>query len=116
MERRYALSVKFRCRMRVDDRPPRLGGAGDGRDRRSLPRAGVEPEGYVLPTQAATEVARQALAASKNADVPVATVLAGRTFRTVLGAVRFDAKGDLSESPYRLFRSEGGNFVPVTSP
>lgn len=78
--------------------------------------AGVEPEGYVLPTHAATEIARQAIAAARDAEVPLATVLTGRTFRTVIGAIRFDQNGDLADNPYRLFRSDSGSFVPVAAP
>ena len=43
---------------------------------------------------------------------PLADELGGRDFNTVIGTVRFDQKGDLSQNPYRLFRYDGTRFVP----
>ena len=74
----------------------------------------IQPEGYVLPAYAAFEIATAALA---DAVAPgVTTTLTGQTFETVLGTIRFDEKGDLSENPYRAFRFDGSGFVPVETP
>lgn len=66
-------------------------------------------EGYALPAYAAMQVAVAAGATARDK-------LATETFSTAIGPVRFDAKGDLTENPYRLFRFEGGRFVPVPIP
>jgi branched-chain amino acid transport system substrate-binding protein len=75
--------------------------------------ASVLPEGYALPTYAAVELARAAAERAAAADTQVADVLAGGDFQTAIGPVRFDAKGDLTNNPYRLFRFENGAFVHV---
>jgi len=73
---------------------------------------GVIPEGYVLPAYAAVEVVRAAAAdAGTSGDLKKA--LTEHDFQTAIGPVRFDAKGDLSENPYRVFRYDGARFVPV---
>lgn len=70
----------------------------------------VAPEGYVLPTFAAVEIARAALSDGAPGE------LSGRDFATVLGTIRFDAKGDLAENPYRVLRFDGTGFVAVDVP
>lgn len=75
-----------------------------------LREAGVEPEGYVLPAHAAVEIAAQAAARGGRS---VAQILSEDGFETALGTIRFDARGDLEENPYRLFRYDGSAFVPV---
>ncbi len=72
--------------------------------------------GYVLPTYAAIEVARRAIMDSGTPDEALAGDLSGRDFQTVLGTVRFDAKGDLAKNPYRIFRFDGTTFQPVPVP
>jgi len=59
------------------------------------------------------ELARAAAERAAAADTQVADVLAGGDFQTAIGPVRFDAKGDLTNNPYRLFRFENGAFVHV---
>lgn len=72
---------------------------------------GIVPEGYMLPTYAAVEVAADALVEAETSGGTVADVLAGRTFRTALGEISFDTKGDLAQNPYRLLRYDGRAFV-----
>ncbi len=74
-----------------------------------LKQRNVLAEGYVLPAYAATQVA---LVASE-ADA-YGKPLAG-PYKTALGEIRFDAKGDLPDNPYRLFRYDGARFVPLES-
>lgn len=76
----------------------------------SLGKADIQPEGYVLPAYAAMEIA---MAAASSSEAPAAA-LDSRDFRTAIGTVRFDVNGDLTESPYRLFRFDGAKFVAVT--
>jgi branched-chain amino acid transport system substrate-binding protein len=71
------------------------------------------PDGYVLPSFAAVEIARTALADTEATGKPLAEILAGREFDTAIGPIRFDGKGDLATSPYRVFRYDGERFVPM---
>lgn len=75
----------------------------------SLGNAGIHPEGYVLPAYAAMEIAM----AAASPGVAPAAALDSQEFRTAIGTMRFDVKGDLTESPYRLFRFDGVKFVAV---
>jgi branched-chain amino acid transport system substrate-binding protein len=75
--------------------------------------ANVYPEGYVLPAYAALEIALQAIAAADAAGGSVADALSAGNFQTSIGPIRFDEKGDLSESPYRLFQYDGKKFVQM---
>lgn len=72
------------------------------------------PDGYALPAYAAIEIAKAAAEAA-NANKSLAEALTGHDFTTAIGPVRFDAKGDLSQSPYRVFRFDGTRFVPLES-
>ena len=74
---------------------------------------GFVPEGYMLPTYAAVQVAKAALAASDSSDKSLPDVLDSQSFDTATGTVKFDAKGDLATNPYRLFRYDGTHFVEV---
>jgi len=69
-------------------------------------------EGYFLPAYAAMQIA---VAAAGQAGTEGAVSLTG-PFATVLGPISFDAKGDLSGNPYRLFRYDGTRFVPLEGP
>lgn len=76
--------------------------------------AGVAPDGYALPAHAAVEVALQAARLATSGERGVAAILSqGGPFDTALGEIAFDAKGDLSRNPFRLFRYDGTRFVPV---
>lgn len=70
-------------------------------------------EGYALPAYAAVEIAATATEKAGRDGEPVAAELTGQDFATAIGPVRFDEKGDLSRNPYRLFRYEGGRFLPA---
>jgi branched-chain amino acid transport system substrate-binding protein len=70
------------------------------------------PDGYVLPAYAAVEIARAALDASV-AGKTVAEALVAGEFKTAIGPIRFDEKGDLADNPYRVFRFDGKRFVPM---
>jgi branched-chain amino acid transport system substrate-binding protein len=70
---------------------------------------GIEPDGYTMPAYAAVEIARTAATSGK----PLSEALQNDAFSTVIGNIHFDEKGDVSQNPYRLFRLEGSNFIPV---
>ncbi|TGP96094.1 MULTISPECIES: ABC transporter substrate-binding protein [unclassified Mesorhizobium] len=73
----------------------------------------IVPDGYTLPGYAAVEIAKAAAALSESSGKPLTDALTGHDFTTAIGPVRFDAKGDLSRSPYRVFRFDGTRFVPL---
>jgi branched-chain amino acid transport system substrate-binding protein len=78
----------------------------------ALKQREIVAEGYVLPAYAAVEIAVAALAGESSGQ-PVFDALGTREFQTALGKIRFDAKGDLAENPYRLFRYDGTKFAEV---
>jgi len=75
--------------------------------------AKVEPEGYVLPSYAAVEIATQAARTAAANDTSVMSALADQEFSTVLGPIGFDEKGDRTDNPYRLYRYQGGAFTEM---
>lgn len=79
----------------------------------SLRDAGIEPDGYVLSTHAAVEIAVIALAAAEDGGNDIEAVLFERPFPTVIGPVSFDERGEMTGLQYRLYRHDGETFVPV---
>ncbi len=77
---------------------------------------GAEPEGYALPAYAAVQIAAAAIRQAADTGKSAAQTLAEGTFATALGEIRFDAKGDLAQNPYRLFRFADGAFHPEATP
>jgi branched-chain amino acid transport system substrate-binding protein len=75
----------------------------------------VVPDGYTLPAFAAVEIAKAASGLSEASGKPLTEALTGQDFTTAIGPVRFDAKGDLSQTPYRVFRFDGKRFAPLES-
>jgi branched-chain amino acid transport system substrate-binding protein len=73
----------------------------------ALQSARVEPDGYVVQAFAAFQVALQA----GGVGLAASEALSRLTFRTAIGDVRFDDKGDLARPLYRLFRYDGEEFV-----
>lgn len=75
--------------------------------------AGVEPDGYVLPTFGGVQIAIAALNAAAVSETPVVEALAAGRFETVLGEVRFNDNGDWAGTAHRLFRYDGAAFQQV---
>ncbi|WP_054314046.1 branched-chain amino acid ABC transporter substrate-binding protein [Mesorhizobium sp. 1M-11] len=73
----------------------------------------ILPEGYALPAFAAVEIADTAKKAAAADGKPMATILSARIFTTSIGPITFDAKGDLTQNPYRAFRFDGTRFMPL---
>jgi branched-chain amino acid transport system substrate-binding protein len=73
----------------------------------------IAPDGYALPAYAAVQIAEAAFEQSRSQGKPLTEALGAREFSTAIGPIRFDAKGDLSQSPYRVFRFDGTRFVPA---
>ncbi|MCB1887907.1 MAG: branched-chain amino acid ABC transporter substrate-binding protein [Rhodocyclaceae bacterium] len=73
--------------------------------------AKVEPEGYVLYAYAAMQLFEQAATAAKSTDyVPLEKALRGGTFKTVIGDLAFDAKGDQQAPGFVVYRWQGGQY------
>ena len=77
---------------------------------------GAEPEGYALPTYAAVEIANAANADAQTSGGKLLDSIAKGDFSTVIGQIKFDDKGDLSQSPYKLYRFDGQKFVEAELP
>jgi branched-chain amino acid transport system substrate-binding protein len=75
--------------------------------------AKIIPEGYSVPAFAAIEVASAAAARAATDGKTIADELTGEDFATTIGTVRFDEKGDLTQNPYRIFRFDGAEFIPM---
>jgi branched-chain amino acid transport system substrate-binding protein len=64
-------------------------------------KGGYEPEGYTLYTYATLQVWQQAAEKAKSTDTKkVVAALHGTTFKTVLGDISFDKKGDVQQPTY----------------
>jgi branched-chain amino acid transport system substrate-binding protein len=73
--------------------------------------AGIEPEGYVLYTYAAVQVWAQAATAAGSAEpAKVLPELQKGTFKTVIGDVSFDDKGDVKLPGYVFYEWKNGNY------
>ena len=74
----------------------------------------IMAEGYVLPTYAAVQIA-VAAATGGTTGIGLFSRLDEDEFNTAIGPLRFDAKGDLTQSFYRAYVFDGRNFVPMGS-
>ncbi len=76
-------------------------------------RAGnVEPEGYVLPAYAATELVHRAVTETSNGRSLTDTLAAG-SFTTAIGPVAFGPDHELKQNPFRLVEWQGTDFVEI---
>jgi branched-chain amino acid transport system substrate-binding protein len=76
--------------------------------------AGIEPEGYVLYTYAAFQVFKQAAEAAGSTDYDaMVKALDDGTFKTVLGTLEFDDKGDVSLPGYVFYEWENGKYAQM---
>jgi branched-chain amino acid transport system substrate-binding protein len=69
-----------------------------------------------LPAYAAVEIANAASTDSEAAGGKLLDSLGKLTFTTAIGTIKFDDKGDLSQSPYKLYRFDGTKFVEADLP
>jgi branched-chain amino acid transport system substrate-binding protein len=73
--------------------------------------AGVKPEGYVLYTYAAVQAWAEAVKAAKATEAPaVIKALDSGSFKTVIGDVKFDAKGDVTLPGYVVYEWKDGKY------
>lgn len=83
---------------------------------RRLRAKGLDPDGYTFYAYAAVQVVQQAAAAAKSLEPAALTTAmhSGMTFRTVLGDIAFDAKGDPRTSDFTVYvwhKSPGGRMA-----
>lgn len=71
----------------------------------------IEPEGYVLYTYAAVQAWAQAASTAKSTDLePVMKALNSGSFKTVLGDLGFDDKGDVKLPGYVWYEWKDGKY------
>lgn len=75
-----------------------------------------EPEAYTLYSYAAMEVIKQAAEAAKTLDTKkvAAQIKSGQKFKTVLGELSFDKKGDLTKLDYVMYIWKKGADGKIT--
>jgi branched-chain amino acid transport system substrate-binding protein len=95
--------------------PPEWADVADPKVLESFSAQKIVPDGYTLPAYAAVEIAKAASGLFETSGKPLTDALTGHDFTTAIGPIRFDAKGDLSQSPYRVFRFDGTRFTPLES-
>lgn len=76
---------------------------------------GFEPEGFTMQSYAAFEVLTDALSkAGVKADgATLASVLKAQEYSTVLGKLAFDAKGDIKNPQYAMYRWSKGTYHEI---
>lgn len=73
--------------------------------------AKVEPEGYVLYAYAAMQLFEQAAAQAKSTKYKdLEKAMRGGTFKTVIGDLSFNAKGDQKAPGFVVYRWKGGQY------
>ena len=78
-----------------------------------LRQAGIEPDGNALRAYAAVEIVNAAFSA--DAAQPLSERIGTGNFHTAIGALSFDAKGDLAQNNYALTHLVNGHFVPFAA-
>ena len=75
-------------------------------------KGGYEPEGYTLYTYAAVQVWADAAKQAKSFDAPkVAAAIRGKTFKTIIGDLSFDEKGDVKNPEYVWYIWKDGTYA-----
>ncbi|KAF0115078.1 MAG: branched-chain amino acid transport system substrate-binding protein [Rhodospirillaceae bacterium] len=74
-------------------------------------KEGYDPEAYTFYTYGTIQTWKQAVEKVASTDVKaVVGALRQHTFDTVLGPIRFDAKGDITESAYVVYKWSNGTY------
>jgi branched-chain amino acid transport system substrate-binding protein len=77
-------------------------------------KTGYEPEGYTLYTYAAIQVFAEAATKAKSIKLPdLVKALHSTTFETVIGPIKYDAKGDISESDFVVWQWHDGKYAEL---
>ncbi|MFZ5775598.1 MAG: branched-chain amino acid ABC transporter substrate-binding protein [Thermodesulfobacteriota bacterium] len=73
-----------------------------------------DPEGYTLVSYATMQVLAETYNAIKTFDSKkAADYIKSHSFNTVIGTLKFDAKGDLATSPYVIYRWSKGTYAEI---
>lgn len=73
--------------------------------------ANILPEGYVVPSYAALEIALETIELSRSSQRSMSEVLSSTSFNTILGPMSFNSNGDLFQNHFRLMRYDGNGFL-----
>ncbi|GAB4349239.1 MAG: ABC transporter substrate-binding protein [Oricola sp.] len=80
---------------------------------KGLPDTLLARDGYFVPAHAAIEIALAGIGAlDGNGHVPMAA-LAGKTFQTAIGPVRFGDDGNLTRNLFEVFTVRDGELLPA---
>jgi branched-chain amino acid transport system substrate-binding protein len=75
---------------------------------------GYDPEGYTLYSYAALQVWAQAVEQAKSVDTEkVSPMIRGKSFKTVIGDLQYDNKGDVTNSKYVFFVWKNGQYAEM---
>ncbi|MBV9564518.1 MAG: branched-chain amino acid ABC transporter substrate-binding protein [Bradyrhizobium sp.] len=77
----------------------------------------IDPEGYTLYTYAAFQVWSQAVAKAGTMDPKkVMTTIKGGSWDTVIGKLEYDAKGDIKQIDYVVYKwDDKGNYAEIST-
>jgi branched-chain amino acid transport system substrate-binding protein len=76
-----------------------------------LRKTGYEPEGYTLNSYAAVQVIAEGINRAGQDPVKVAAALRQTPVKTVIGALTYDAKGDLTHPAFSMYRWHDGKYT-----
>lgn len=77
---------------------------------------GVDPEGYTLYTYAAVQVFADAVKRTGGTDAEkLAADLRSNSFKTVIGTLSFNAKGDITTPAYVWYKWDKGTYAQVSN-
>lgn len=79
-------------------------------------KRGFEPQAYTLYSYAAVQIIKQAAEQAKSLDPKkvAAEIHSGKPFKTVLGDITFDKKGDVSNEGYVVNGKKKDRYVLYT--
>lgn len=82
---------------------------------KSFKASNYEPEGYTLYTYAAVQVFADAVKATGKTDVEsLSKHLKSTDFKTVIGPLSFDNKGDIKQPAYVFYRWNKGKYAEIS--
>ncbi len=75
---------------------------------------GYDPEGYTLYTYAAIQVWAAAVEKTKSLELAqLSKAIRGQSFNTVIGSLKYDNKGDVSNSQYVFYVWKAGKYAEL---
>lgn len=78
-------------------------------------KANYEPEGYTLYTYAAVQVFADAVKGTGKTDAEsLSAYMKAHDFKTVIGSLSFDKKGDIKQPAYVFYRWHDGKYAEIT--